>query len=75
VRDGASLDARYAEPSVDLATLVAGLVEAIPVAPSADRPPARWPLLTWGAGGRVLEVNTRAVLTRFWQTASWRQLL
>src|SRR5262245_934526 len=75
VRDGASLDARYAEPSVDLATLLASLAEAIPADPSAQQAAARWPLLAWDADERVLTVNTRAVLARFWRTAGWRRLL
>jgi hypothetical protein len=75
VRDGASLDARYAEPSIDLATLLASLAEAVPADPSARQPAARWPLLAWDAGERVLTVNTRAALTRFWATGGWRRLL
>ena len=75
-REGASLDARYSEPSVDLATLVDSLgASIVPTSDPAGSPTMRAPLLTWDAGDRVLRINTWAVLSRFWKQPGWKALL
>jgi hypothetical protein len=65
---GASLEVRRVEPSVDLATLIECLADAVPLpaAPSAVLPHQRWPLFAWTASpsSGVLAVDTRAVLSR-----------
>src|SRR5690242_13007270 len=75
-RDGASLDAHFAEPAIDLATLIEGLAEAVATPTDPTTPPTaeHWPLLTWDAQEQVLSLNTRAVLARFWQTRAFKQL-
>src|SRR5260370_18937757 len=64
----ASLEVRLAEPSVDLATLVECLADAVslPAAPGTVRPHQRWPLFAWNESpsGAVLTIDTRAVLSR-----------
>lgn len=74
-RDGASLDAHFAEPAIDLATLIEGLAEAVSPPDIATRYPAeRWPIISWDTRERALGLNTRGVLARFWHTRPVRQL-
>src|SRR3954451_1793151 len=76
VREGASLDARYSEPSIDLATLAETLSASVAPTKDAGAPPTlRAPLLSWDAADRVLRVNTWAVLSRFWKQPGWKSLL
>lgn len=76
---GASLEVRLTEPSVDLATLVECLADAVapPAAPNAVRPHQRWPLFAWSAStcGGVLAIDTRAVLSRLTTSPSAFQRL
>src|SRR6266542_130728 len=76
VREGASLDARYTEPAIDLATLVTSLGASIrPTSDLATSGSMRAPLLAWDPAERVLRINTWAVLSRFWKQPGWRSLL
>lgn len=65
---GASLEVRRSEPSVDLATLVECLADAVPLPgnPGSLKPHQRWPLFTWKptSTGGALEIDTRAVISR-----------
>src|SRR5919205_400814 len=70
--EGASLEVRYVEPSLDLANLVACLADAVPVRPATaiaragdrDAGDRSRPLLEWRPEVGTLAINTGAVLSR-----------
>ncbi|HEV2122624.1 MAG TPA: hypothetical protein VGW38_07605, partial [Chloroflexota bacterium] len=74
--DGASLEVRFVEPSVDLATLATCLAEAVPghaVQTDRQEQPAAL-LLNWDPVERVLSIDTRVVLARMTRTRGFRTL-
>jgi hypothetical protein len=69
--EGASLEVRYVEPSLDLASLVACLSDAVPATPAPgvgaahrDARERAQPLLAWQPATGVLAINTGGVLAR-----------
>lgn len=75
---GASLEVRRTEPSVDLATLVECLADAVPLPASGSNLLARQQrsLFIWQASptGAILSIDTRAVLSRLTTTSAFRRL-
>jgi hypothetical protein len=81
VPEGASLEVRYVEPSLDLATLAACLADAVPPPPHAPPQSARSPardrarsLIEWQPEAGTLVVDTGAALSRLAGTRDYRTL-
>jgi hypothetical protein len=74
---GASAGVRVPEPAVDLASLVQHLAASIRPSSTADPkyPAMEQPFITWAPDGRVLTLDTHAVLFRLWARPAARQAM
>ena len=67
ISHGARVRTSKRAPSIDLATLVELLTKSIMPQQRAAGRPASWPLFTLSPDGKRLRINTRGVLSRFFQ--------